>query len=53
MNKKLELHRETLLLLQDAEAQLAQGGMPMVGSQFSNSPLNPCVSIYTCARGGC
>ncbi len=51
--KKLELHRETLVHLQDAQAQQAQGGMLPGGGQFSNSPFNPCYTIYTCARGGC
>ncbi len=56
MKKRLELNRETLHRLQEAETRQAQGGMLPGGGgagQFSATPQNPCYTIYTCARGGC
>ncbi len=53
MTKILKLQRETLRRLQEDETRQAQGGMLPRDGQFSNSPFNPCYTIYTCARGGC
>lgn len=49
--QKLKLHRETLSELSEPQLTHVQGGMPK--EQFSNSPFNPCYTIWTCARGGC
>ena len=53
MPTTLRLNRETLARLTESEQQQIQGGMLPGGGGFSNSPFNPCYTIYTCARGGC
>lgn len=49
--QKLKLNRETLTELSEPQQSLVQGGLPK--PMFSNSPFNPCHTIWTCARGGC